>query len=187
MLLEIYRDNKASFFPDKILPTQIYHAAIWFDFDLKTKGYSVETETNTQSVEEDIFRGAINTAGAILGDPYVTKLGHKFDISAQYRLKPLAVEIDGDTHILQGQSDNFFHYDGRTRLQTALMQKTLPFGVRLIRIPTLHLQDVKALEIPIIARSIIDRVSDKSGKPVIMHDLNRFVPITQPDCWKLAV
>jgi hypothetical protein len=187
MLLEIYRDNKANFFPDKMLPRQIYHAALWFDFDLKTKGFSIETETNTQSAEEDIFRSAFRMAGAKLGEPYVTKLGHKFDISAQFKFKPLAVEIDGDTHTLQGQSDNFLYYDGRTRFQTALMQKTLPFGVRLIRVPTVHLRDAKSLEIPLITRSIIDRVSDKSGKPIIMHDLNRFVPITQSDCWKLAV
>lgn len=184
-LLEIYRDKKDEFYPDKRMPKQITDAAIWFDFDLQMQKFTSEHESSSSSHDEKRFRQAFQAAGANLSVFYETSLDHQFDISLQFNCKSFAIEIDGSPHMLTGHADGKLYYDGATRFQTALIMKELPTNLKLVRIPTVYLNN-KGFRIQEIARYVLDRSERINGKPVIMHGNNKFVPVTDPTCWQLS-
>lgn len=185
-LLEIYRDKKGEFFENKRIPQQITDAARWFDFDLQMQGFTSQRESALHSHDEKKFLAAFQEAGANLSVSYETSSNHQFDILLQFNCKSFAIEIDGSPHMLTGTTDRKLYYDGATRFQTDLIMKELPTNLKLVRIPSVYLMNNKGFKIQRIATSLLEASGKVNGPPVIMHDTNKFVPVTDLDCWKLS-
>ncbi len=186
-ILKIYRDNKDQFFPDRIIHQQIQDAALWFDFDLDAEGYNCADKTNDSSRIEELFRRTFDRLGAKLVEGHKTKSGHLFDISIEFNRKSLAIEIDGRPHMLLEIWSGEKYYDASTRIQTGLIQKILPPELSLVRVPIFYLSNNLKLSVKQIVKAVLDVSRNLNGEPVVMHGLDKFVPISQPDAWKLAV
>jgi hypothetical protein len=183
-ILEIYRDNKEKFFPNKVIPKPILDSAKWFKFDLLDKDYQPDPESSSHSKEETYLKAVLQSFGAEILTQRPTETRHEYDILGKFNKISFALEIDGWPHMLEKCDSPLLCYDGISRFRTALLGQDS--DVKLIRIPTVHLLEGVGMTIEGIARSIMDNLKRFGNQPKVMHSHKSFRSVEAPNAWVLA-
>jgi hypothetical protein len=183
-ILEIYRDNKERFFPNKLIPKPILDAAKWFKFDLIDKDYQSEPESTSHSKDEMYLKEVLRFFGAELLAQRPTENRHEYDILGKFNKISFALEIDGWPHMLEKCGDPHLYYDGLSRFRTSLLSQDS--DVKLVRIPTVYLMDGVGMTFEGIARSILDNLKRFGSQPKVMHSHKSFRSVEAPNAWVLA-
>lgn len=117
------------------LPSEVYFAATWFDKDF-VKNHKNQNEQNCHSRDERNLYNAIFALGGVESAGSVIKgIDHTLDLSFTFHKVAVACEMDGVYHFVSDPEKRAMHYDGSTRFQSALIERTMPEDMRVLRIP----------------------------------------------------
>lgn len=114
--------------------SMVRDACLWFGFN-NNHGQPVNQGNRRSQLERDVM-AALNRAGMTKLDPryrQFAQLGKVADGAIDVGGTIINIEVDGYTHLIRG-SDGQFAFDGKTRFQTALMNKIHPERL-IVRLP----------------------------------------------------